>query len=112
MHTNSRRRHWLAASIAAALLPVATHAADSGTTFSYSGYIKLDMIYSNFSEGEVAMGVYMLECARMAMGMDRPLISVPFLLLFAAGYLYVGLWSLWSHWTSRRVAGRLVPQPG
>jgi len=54
MHANSHRRHWLAASVAAALLPVAAHAADSGTTFSYSGYIKLDMIYSSFSEGEVA----------------------------------------------------------
>lgn len=54
MHANFPRRHWLAAAIAAALLPVAVQAADSGTTFSYSGYIKLDMIYSNFSEGEVA----------------------------------------------------------
>lgn len=54
MHANSHRRHWLAAAIAAALLPVAAQAADSGTTFSYSGYIKLDMIYSDFSDGEVA----------------------------------------------------------
>ncbi len=29
-------------------------AADSGTTFSYSGYIKLDMMYSDFSDGELA----------------------------------------------------------
>ncbi|MFN4292344.1 MAG: DcaP family trimeric outer membrane transporter [Permianibacter sp.] len=54
MHANFPRRHWLAAAIAATLLPVAAQAADSGTTFSYSGYIKLDMIYSSFSEGEVA----------------------------------------------------------
>lgn len=54
-----KQRGLLSASISAVLLPVllmpaAGHAADSGTTFSYSGYIKLDMMYTNFSEGEVA----------------------------------------------------------
>lgn len=47
-------RHLLAAAVATAISPALVHAADSATTFSYSGYVKLDMIYSRFSEGEVA----------------------------------------------------------
>ena len=59
MTSRTRKRlGLLSASIIASLLPMATQAADGGTlggtTFSYSGYIKLDMMYTSFSEGEVA----------------------------------------------------------
>lgn len=46
-------RSLLAVALLAAASPLAI-AADSGTTFSYSGYVKLDMMYSQFSEGELA----------------------------------------------------------
>lgn len=53
-HNHRRGRRAVAAAVLAALFPLASQAADSGTTFSYSGYIKLDLMYSDFSEGEVA----------------------------------------------------------
>ncbi len=59
---------------------------------------------------EIAFGIYMLVCARLALEVAHPVISLPFLLLFAAGYLYVGLSSLWSQWVSWRAARALIPQ--
>lgn len=53
---------------------------------------------------ELGMGLYCLECIRLAMRSDHAIISVPFLLLFAGGYLYVGINSL----VSRRLAARAV----
>jgi len=44
---------------------------------------------------EILMGLYMLECARMALQVENTVISLPFVLLFASGYLYVGFTSLW-----------------
>ncbi len=60
---------------------------------------------------EVGMGLYTLECARLALSAHRTMISMPFLLLFASGYLYVGLTGLSSQWLSNRAARALVPQP-
>ena len=56
---------------------------------------------------EIAMGLYMLECARMSLTMDNAVVSLPFLLLFAWGYFYVGSTSLWTHlqgWRDARAA--------
>ena len=43
---------------------------------------------------EIGMGVYTLLCVRMAISSKGTLVSVLFLLLFAVGYLYVGLTGL------------------
>lgn len=59
---------------------------------------------------EIGMGLYTLECARMAASSSNTIVSMPFLLLFASGYLYVGLTGLKGQWLSGRVA-RLIPQP-
>ncbi len=56
---------------------------------------------------EIGMGLYTLECARMAAFSDRALLSTPFLLLFSFGYLYVGLTGL----LNQRLAGGPTPQP-
>ncbi|QDU33197.1 Beta-monoglucosyldiacylglycerol synthase [Poriferisphaera corsica] len=56
---------------------------------------------------EIAMGVYLLECIRLSMIHSRTVVSLPFLILFAAGYWYVGLTSLWWHiqaWRSSRLS--------
>lgn len=63
---------------------------------------------------EIAMGVYMLECIRLSLVIDSTVVSLPFLVLFAAGYFYVGLTSLWTHMRSWRVTRRrtaATPQP-
>ena len=60
---------------------------------------------------EVAMGLYTLECARTGLMSSGTMISVPFLLLFASGYLYVGLTGIKSQWLSRVGRQRLVVQP-
>ena len=63
------------------------------------------------------MGVYTTKCARLAVDTETGIISVPFLVLFAAGYWYVGLSSLWSHiqaWRGLKVgaaAGAAVSSP-
>jgi cellulose synthase/poly-beta-1,6-N-acetylglucosamine synthase-like glycosyltransferase len=59
---------------------------------------------------ELAMGLYMLECARMAIVVESTIISLPFVLLFASGYLYVGLTSLWVRLRGYLEA-RQQPQP-
>ena len=46
---------------------------------------------------ELAMGVYMLACVSLAWDRGPAAIGLPFLLLFAAGYLWVGLGSAWLH---------------
>ncbi|MDX1682101.1 MAG: glycosyltransferase family 2 protein [Phycisphaeraceae bacterium] len=43
---------------------------------------------------EVGLGLYVLACAALSMTRDYRVIALPFLLLFAAGYLSVGLASL------------------
>ena len=53
---------------------------------------------------EIAMGLYTLNCARLAADNRGALISIPFLLLFTAGYLYVGIASLKSQWQTRQDA--------
>jgi hypothetical protein len=62
---------------------------------------------------EILFGVYMLWCVWLSLMLrhtstKHSIISTPFLLLFAAGYLYVGLSSLWSQWASRRASKVLV----
>jgi cellulose synthase/poly-beta-1,6-N-acetylglucosamine synthase-like glycosyltransferase len=60
---------------------------------------------------EIGMGLYTLQCARLAMASKGTLVSVPFLLLFSVGYLYVGLTGLHSQWQSRRVWRALTALP-
>ena len=50
---------------------------------------------------ELSMGFYTLNCARIALRIDEALVSIPFLLLFAWGYFYVGFNSLWARWYKR-----------
>ena len=60
---------------------------------------------------EIGMGLYTLNCARLALTYNGTVVSLPFLLLFASGYLYVGLNSLQNQWLSRRGGRSAVPQP-
>jgi cellulose synthase/poly-beta-1,6-N-acetylglucosamine synthase-like glycosyltransferase len=57
---------------------------------------------------ELLMAFYMVECIRMALIFDNTQLSLPFLVIFAAGYFYVGISSLWQMlsvwWASRREA--------
>ncbi|MEO1237668.1 MAG: glycosyltransferase, partial [Planctomycetota bacterium] len=46
---------------------------------------------------EIAFGLFMIQCARLSLTVENTVVSFPFLLLFAAGYLYVGLNSLAVH---------------
>ncbi|MEM8739046.1 MAG: glycosyltransferase [Planctomycetota bacterium] len=46
---------------------------------------------------EIAFGLFMLECARLSLAIENTVVSLPFLILFAMGYLYVGLTSLAVH---------------
>ena len=58
---------------------------------------------------ELAMGGYMLLCIALSVNTGHRAVSIPFLCLFATGYLYVGTTSLWlqlrGHLQNRR------PQP-
>ncbi|WP_432799482.1 cellulose synthase family protein [Poriferisphaera sp. WC338] len=58
---------------------------------------------------EIGLGVYMLECIRMSLIYDSTVVSLPFLALFASGYLYVGLSSLWVHVQAWKDARRPLP---
>ena len=60
---------------------------------------------------EIAMGLYTLECARLSLSVHRTIVSFPFLLLFASGYLYVGFTSLHSQWLVWRQQRSWVAQP-
>ncbi len=44
---------------------------------------------------ELGLGLLMLEAARHSFATGSTAVAMPFLLLFGAGYLYVGGWSLW-----------------
>ena len=46
---------------------------------------------------EIAFGLLMLWCARLSLETENTVVSLPFLVLFATGYLYVGLTSLAVH---------------
>ena len=46
---------------------------------------------------EIAFGLLMLWCAQLSLQIENTAVSLPFLILFAAGYLYVGLTSLATH---------------
>jgi len=50
---------------------------------------------------ELLMAAYMLACIRLAWEQPAAMIGVPFLVLFAAGYGYVGLTSTWLHLRAR-----------
>ena len=50
---------------------------------------------------EIALGVYMLWCAKLTLQVQDTIVGLPFLLLFASGYFYVGFTSLWIHLRSR-----------
>lgn len=59
---------------------------------------------------ELGFGFYMLECCRHALSGKSTLFSLPFLLLFASGYLYTGIASLYHQVLARRTTRTLVPQ--
>jgi len=58
---------------------------------------------------ELAMAGYMVACLALALTHRNSIMSLPFLLLFAAGYLYVGLWSLRTHWRGRAASRSPAP---
>jgi len=60
---------------------------------------------------EIAMGLYTLQCARLSLSSHGSFITFPFMLLFASGYLYVGITSLYSQWSVWRVARGAVVLP-
>lgn len=60
---------------------------------------------------EIAMGLYMLACASLALTVSHAFTAVPFLLLFAAGYLYVGISSAWDHPGAWRHICSTTPMP-
>lgn len=53
---------------------------------------------------EVAMGLYMSACLLASLRVDSVTFGVPFLFLFAVGYLYVGLSTLLGPWWRRRAS--------
>ncbi len=79
------------------------------------GAIKPEMPMSSFKVGmalfEIVMGLYVLACIYLAAQQKNSVISVPFLVLFACGYFYVGFNSLFLYWQSRRMARQWLPQP-
>ncbi|NBC10218.1 MAG: glycosyltransferase [Planctomycetes bacterium] len=60
---------------------------------------------------EIGMGFYMIECIRLSLVYEQTIIGLPFLCLFAAGYLYVGVSSLRLHLRVRRQARRPAVTP-
>ena len=60
---------------------------------------------------ELGMGFYMLACIWLSLTADHRTISLPFLTLFASGYLYVGGSSLWVHLRVFMEGRRPLPQP-
>ncbi len=60
---------------------------------------------------ELGMGFYMLACVWMSLHAEYAVISLPFLVLFASGYLYVGSTSLWVHLRVHLESRRPLPQP-
>ncbi len=59
---------------------------------------------------ELGLGFYMLMCAWMSLHVEHAIVSLPFLLLFATGYLYVGSTSLWVHLRGHLENRRPAPQ--
>jgi cellulose synthase/poly-beta-1,6-N-acetylglucosamine synthase-like glycosyltransferase len=66
------------------------------------GIIATPSIKAWMSLVEIAMGLYMLQCAYLSLRVQSTVVSLPFLLLFASGYLYVGITGLVSQWSALR----------
>ena len=47
---------------------------------------------------EIAMGAYMMMCIWISVMWQIGRTSIPFLLIFAGGYFYVGVSSVWTMW--------------
>lgn len=60
---------------------------------------------------EIIMGMYVLWCLSQVIHVRLAWGSIPFLMLFAWGYFYVGFTSLRSHVLARRTARGVIPQP-
>lgn len=61
---------------------------------------------------ELVMGAVMVEAARLSLSQSSTMVSLPFLILFATGYLYVGGTSLLTHaqaWLDSRPRKRTQP---
>lgn len=54
---------------------------------------------------EVIFGLYLVGCMVLSVVLNRALLCLPFLAIFAAGYFYVGFLSLYSQWLSQRGGG-------
>lgn len=57
---------------------------------------------------EIIFGLYMVVCAALAIGMQSATGTIPFLIIFAFGYLYVGVLTLHSQWVSARASKVMV----
>ncbi len=72
--------------------------------------IPLPSVKRSISFLEIAMGLYMIECIRLSIVNENTVVSLPFLVLFASGYFYVGATSLWmhvrSHFATREAAAQ------
>jgi hypothetical protein len=51
---------------------------------------------------EIIFGVYLALCATLALAMHSAMGTVPFLIIFSIGYLYVGALTLHSRWLTGR----------
>jgi cellulose synthase/poly-beta-1,6-N-acetylglucosamine synthase-like glycosyltransferase len=60
---------------------------------------------------ELVMAGYMLACIRLAWEQPAAMIGVPFLVLFAVGYGYVGVTSTWRHLQTRLKPVRVAAEP-
>jgi cellulose synthase/poly-beta-1,6-N-acetylglucosamine synthase-like glycosyltransferase len=56
---------------------------------------------------EIIFGLYMALCATLAIGMQSATGTIPFLIIFSFGYLYVGVLTFHSRWITAR-AGSVV----
>lgn len=80
--------------------------ANQGQKTSARSIIPIPSLKRSVSVLELVMGLYMLECVRLSIKYEETLIGLPFLVLFASGYLYVGGTSLWIHIRTWRESGQ------
>ncbi len=57
---------------------------------------------------ELIFGVYLACCTVMALMTHSAEGTVPFLIIFSVGYLYVGVMTLWSRWLSSRAVSEIA----
>src|SRR5262249_13077499 len=60
---------------------------------------------------EIILGLYMAACTAMAVWTKSATGTIPFLMIFSFGYLYVGVLTLHRRWLSNRAKAELVAAP-